>query len=574
MSGYDLLLLLHVASGAMLVALLAIVLRCRREPLAPWLAAVFAALLLWTVGYVLELAAEDLDAKLLWADVQFVGATVLPVLWLCAMRTAAGARPLPRWAVAGLWLGALAILVCIRANPGDLFRGRPTLDTSGSVAFVAADYGPLYYFVWAPFAWGLLVVAQVILARGALRGRGLVRWRSRLLFLATLLPMIAASLYSAGVLPWRNFNPAMASLSVSCLLCAVALLRYRLLQLTPLARDMVIEQLVDGIVVSDAGGLIADFNSAASAILPELTPRALGLPLDDLLAGREGFARAYAAARGAGQRGPGAIESGSEANDEADGESTTLAVTDLAANDDAQLRYYSLRVAPVLRRNGRRIGEALVLHDVTRRVELYRSARRLATTDELTGLLARRELLELGEEQAARCRRQGWPMAALVIDLDRFKLVNDEHGHVAGDRVLRAVAAASAGQLRNFDLLGRYGGDELCALLPGVAGDLALSVAERLRSAVSGLSVWSDGELIRVTVSVGVAVADSTSRQALLDLIAAADVALYRAKNNGRNRVAAAPSAGAEPEATDAPLVAVVAERPNPPVGAQVRGRL
>jgi diguanylate cyclase (GGDEF)-like protein len=172
-------------------------------------------------------------------------------------------------------------------------------------------------------------------------------------------------------------------------------------------------------------------------------------------------------------------------------------------------------------------------------------------------------------------------MAALLIDLDRFKLVNDDYGHAAGDRVLRAVAAASAGQLRNFDLLGRYGGDELCALLPGVADDLALAVAERLRAAVSGLSVWSDGEFIRVTVSVGVAVADSTSPRELPDLIAAADVALYRAKNSGRNRVAATsfagmgPSAaGGEPETMDAPLVAVVEARPDPPVGARVRGRL
>jgi diguanylate cyclase (GGDEF)-like protein len=556
-STYDLLLLSHVISGAMLVGLLVLVLSSRREPLVPRLAACFSTLLLWTVAYVLELASADLSAKVLWANVQFIGATVLPLVWFLAMRSAVGARPLPHWALAGLGSAGAAILAGIFINPGSLFRGHPALDTSGSIAFMAADYGPLYYFIWAPFAWSLLIASLVVLARGFRRGRGLVRWRSRLLFLATLLPMVAGALYSGGVLPWRNFNPAMASLSVSCLLCAVALLRYRLLQLTPLARDAVIEQLADGIVVSDAGGLVTDFNAAASAILPELTPQALGMPLADLLAGREGFAHSYGAARVAAPR-----DGSQPERDDIDEESTTLAVQDRGGA--AALRYYSLRVAPVRRRNGRRIGEALVLHDVTRRVELYRSARRLAATDELTGLLARRELLDLGVEQASRCRRQGRPMTALLIDLDRFKLVNDRHGHAAGDQVLRVVAAACAEQLRNFDLLGRYGGDELCALLPGVSGELALAVAERLRVAVSGLSAWCDGELIRVTVSVGVAVADAPSRQALLDLIATADRALYRAKNSGRNRVAAMPSAPAcAPFGGPGPQAAPVASPPS-----------
>ncbi len=563
MSEYTFLLLLHTASGVALVALLTLVLVNRRESVAPWLGGVFGVLLLWTVAYALELAAAGLSDKLFWANVQFIAATILPVLWLLTMRIAAGAPPLPRWLIGGIWLAAFAIIACVYVNPGRLFRGQPSLDTTGPIPFVAADYGVAYYFGWAPFAWGLLLASLFVLIRGVRHDNVLVRGRSRLLLVATLLPMVAGVLYAAGLLPWRNFNPAVASLSVAAVFCAVALLRYRLLELTPLARDTIIEQLMDGIIVSDAAGLLVDFNPAAHAILPEITSAALGSPLDTLLAGREGFSTARAAARLATEQHTRHLASQDRRVGD-DEDTLTLEVADPAFPASCEVRHFSVRVASVLRRNGRCVGEALVLHDVTSRVELFRSVRRLATTDDLTGLLARRQLLQLGDEEVARCQREARPLAVLVIDLDHFKLVNDLHGHAAGDQVLRAVAAACSEQLRAFDRLGRYGGDEMCAFMPGLDADQALVVAERLRAVVSGLSVWCDDKLLRVTVSVGVAVAGVRAPSTVSGLIEAADGALYKAKRDGRNRVALAPLQTAKPLIAVPPLAspAALSERP------------
>ena len=152
---YHLLLALHVVSAAMLAALLVLAAMNRREPLAPWLAGVLAALLLWTVAYFFELASGSLAAKLAWANPQFIGATAMPLLWLCAMRRGAGERRLPTWLTALLWLACLIIIACVFMNPGHLFRGHPTLDRSGPIPFVDADYGPLYHALWVPFAYGL-----------------------------------------------------------------------------------------------------------------------------------------------------------------------------------------------------------------------------------------------------------------------------------------------------------------------------------------------------------------------------------------------------------------------------------
>jgi len=147
----------------------------------------------------------------------------------------------------------------------------------------------------------------------------------------------------------------------------------------------------------------------------------------------------------------------------------------------------------------------------------------------------------------ARCKQRGERLAVLLLDLDEFKPVNDEFGHAAGDAVLKAVGRCIADHVRGCDLLARYGGDEICALLPGLAAADALIVAERIRAAVSGRSVWHGKVLIRTTVSVGVAVGGGEDERTLEELIDDADANLYRAKRDGRDRITAStPSEGGE----------------------------
>jgi diguanylate cyclase (GGDEF)-like protein len=547
---YTLLLALHVVSATMLVALLVLVAMNRREPLAPWLGGVFAALLLWTVAYVFELGSVSVSSKIAWANVQFIGATVMPLLWFLAMRRAVAAPRLPAWLTGPLWLTCAVIVWCAFANPGRLFRGSPALDVGGPVSFLHADYGPLYYALWVPFAYGLLMASLLTLAHAAVHGSHLVRLRCRLLIAATLLPMLVGVLFIAGVLPWPDYNPAVGSLSVSAALCAVALVRYRLLDVTPLARETVIEQLADPLVVTDARGALCDFNPAASSVLPELTREQLGRPLEVVLAERTTLLTALRAARGTAARGAPSAPAPTPGPDgrrrspaREDDVALALTVSRPGAGACSEVRHYSLGVTPVVRDSGPQIGEAILLRDVTQRVRLYDEARRLASTDELTGLLSRRRLLELGHREVIHARRHGRTLGVLLLDVDRFKLVNDQYGHAAGDAVLRAVAERCRAELRASDLLGRYGGDELCAILPELEEAGARETAERLRAAVASLAVPHDGVTIRPTVSIG-AVASPVDEETTPDeLMRRADEALYEAKHAGRDRVAVGPCA-------------------------------
>jgi diguanylate cyclase (GGDEF)-like protein len=167
---------------------------------------------------------------------------------------------------------------------------------------------------------------------------------------------------------------------------------------------------------------------------------------------------------------------------------------------------------------------------------MHQQLQAAARTDAKTGLLNAAAWQREADTEIARSTRTGESLALLLIDIDHFKRVNDAHGHLAGDQVLIGVASTLVSQLREYDVIGRFGGEEFVVLLPGADLLEGCRVAERLRNRVRRLSVPADDESVTVTVSVGVALF-RTHGQDLLELLASADLALYRAKKSGRDRI-------------------------------------
>ncbi len=173
--------------------------------------------------------------------------------------------------------------------------------------------------------------------------------------------------------------------------------------------------------------------------------------------------------------------------------------------------------------------------------ELEQQLRLRATHDALTGIYNRGAIIDLLQKALARHQRDRAGIALIFADLDHFKRINDEHGHLAGDAVLCEVSRRMARLLRPYDALGRYGGEELMVVLPACDGGKALEVAERIRKAVCGEAVMTEFGALPVSVSIGVAVLERDVSATLNHLIQCADQALYAAKNGGRNRVVLAP---------------------------------
>ena len=164
---------------------------------------------------------------------------------------------------------------------------------------------------------------------------------------------------------------------------------------------------------------------------------------------------------------------------------------------------------------------------------------KMASFDHTTGLMNRRAFTEIIHREHAQSKRSGKPFSLLLMDLDRFKLVNDNYGHETGDKILRGISEISRSTLRSCDWIGRWGGEEFLAILPDTDEAEAQVIAERLRESIDQFSIQLNGQLIKATMSIGVSSFPQDGETPDF-LIRAADAALYEAKKTGRNRVVAA----------------------------------
>ena len=203
-----------------------------------------------------------------------------------------------------------------------------------------------------------------------------------------------------------------------------------------------------------------------------------------------------------------------------------------AGADDYVIKPYDPQELQVRLRTGKRI---LCLQEQL--IAARESLREQATRDSLTGVYNRAAVFEILASELIRQKRHGSSLGVVLVDLDHFKSVNDSYGHPVGDQVLRAAAQAMQRCTRHYDAIGRFGGEEFLVVLPGCDDINAQSHAERMRSAISQVSVSVPGERVAVTASFGVTIARPEDDIDACRLIRAADAALYRAKNNGRNCV-------------------------------------
>jgi diguanylate cyclase (GGDEF)-like protein len=185
---------------------------------------------------------------------------------------------------------------------------------------------------------------------------------------------------------------------------------------------------------------------------------------------------------------------------------------------------------------------------LARRFMMHAQLLEKSRIDTKTGLLNSSTWEGEATAEIARAIRTRSPLALALVDIDHFKAVNDTHGHLVGDKALRAVTDALRGQLRAYDLAGRFGGEEFAILLPHTTQVNALIIAERLRTRIAAMPIPirnddPSGPSVRLTVSIGVTVLDNASRE-LTDLLADADTALYYAKENGRNKTHAVTTSG------------------------------
>ena len=367
--------------------------------------------------------------------------------------------------------------------------------------------GPVFW-INLVYSYLLILVGFVVLILAYRRYQGVFRRQAAFVLGASLIPWVSSLAFVAGLslLPGADHTPL--SFTAAGLIFALALSRYHLLDVVPIARHVLVEKMSDGVVVIDGQNRVVDMNPAALQVLSLSASQVLGRPIEEIFS-----------------RWPDLIEE-FKALSEAHAEITI---------PEDPLVYLDLRITPLLDPHGSVVGRLLVWRDITALKQTQAELHRLSITDALTQVANRRYFLEQAQLELERCLRYHRDMAVVVIDIDHFKAINDRYGHLTGDRVLTFFAQVCKEQIRVNDVFARLGGEEFVVLLPETGAAHAYHAAERLRQAVENSPYQVNGERITITASLGVATL-LDGGDTLEKILTRADQAMYRAKMAGRNR--------------------------------------
>jgi diguanylate cyclase (GGDEF)-like protein/PAS domain S-box-containing protein len=354
----------------------------------------------------------------------------------------------------------------------------------------------------------LILVGDVFLLREALHLAAQYRRQAIALVLGTLFPLLTNIAYTFHLFPGLIVNYDPFGFVLAGLAFSIGLFQYQLFDLKPIARQLLIDSMGDGMLVVDEQCRIVDLNPAAVKVFAASEESMVGKSAESLL---ESFVdmKALLASRGEEQY-------------------------ELSLEHQGQTLFYDLRCSPIMGKDAV-LGHLLVLRDISRRKQLEAELQAMAMTDHLTGLYNRRQFYELASIEYERASRYHHAFALLMIDIDDFKKVNDRFGHLAGDYMLQALTDVFQRMLRKTDMIFRYGGDEFAVLMPETGLEDAILVSKRMGKSVTELYLEAPLDNVSITLSQGLALYDGYEDMTVEELLADADRALYAAKAKGKN---------------------------------------
>lgn len=467
----------------------------------------------WTSAYLIQNFSIALNTQLFWNNIQMSAVLVTAVCYLRFVQSyTAGAliRPSRLYRAAILAAGLLSAWIWADGLH-HLFRTNPHLVGNGVTFNLIFQDGPTF-FIFTLFTYGLIAYSTHLLAAHFWRSSRVYRLQSGTLLLGMLIPWITSLLAYTGWVNLALHDITPLAFIPGNLLIFWALFRFHLFDITPIARDLLVERMHEGVIVLDARKRIVDFNPAAREILDLSDSGSLGKFIGRELPGLHEFVLQLV--------------------------QSPNAKTELNLDVLGMPTRFEMTATPIYNILGSLSGHLVLLRDVTEQRRIQEKLQQLALTDSLTGCLNRRAFFDLAATEFERSRRYQRPLSFILLDVDNFKKVNDTYGHQIGDQALEGMAHACQNSLREADQLARYGGEEFVVMLPETDAEGARLAAERMRQIIEGTAIQAPTGSLHISASLGVATLVPGQMQASLDrLLGQADAALYHAKHTGRNRV-------------------------------------
>ncbi len=482
---------------------------------------------LWGFLYAVELGAWSSSVVNVLYETRAIVFLAVAPLWSIFVLQYTGREGWLTWPLKALLFAVpLATLVLIFTNEDHgLVWTYEGVREEGPLLLANFAYGSWF---WVDFFYAtLLMLAGVtLLGLMLIRSQRLYAKQSVSLLLGVAGPWFAYASYmlgfDSGVGALPGLNPAILTFVPAGLALAWGLYRYRLLDISPVAHDTVVEGMSDGTMVLDARGRIVDLNPSAARILRCKPAEVVGESFRETMS-KKGKATPMRSDLGNAllQR----YEKSGHANEE------------ITLGEGEDLRHYDLALSGLYDGRGKRTGHLVVLHEVTEKRLAVERLDRMAHYDALTGLPNRTLFHERLSQEVARTRRAAGKgqLALMFLDLDRFKTINDTLGHEVGDLLLIETARRLKASVREYDIVARLAGDEFTVILPEIQSIRdATEVAGRIVKSIAEPFLLDDNELV-ITSSVGICFHPANGNDPAT-LIKNADAAMYRAKASGKNR--------------------------------------
>ena len=477
----------------------------RQAPKSLYFAYMILSIVFFNLGYLFELSGGGYESAVWATKIQYLGIPfVVPFLFLFVCEYCAQITLKKRHIALVLAMPVTASVLVMLWPMGNIYYKQLVYAADTEFPHLIVT-GGVFYYIYIVYMNIIAFLSVGIALYYRSKGDDMFKKQMNSVVVGAAIPLLGTivNVFKIGNLP---FDPTPFVLCITCLLLGHAVFRSGLYMITSIAQEQIVENMSDGLILLDNEGLFIGANSAAKNLFPKLSAIRPGVVMPEL-----------------------------EELTWRDIDILDIKIEFGIADDKGTKKYYQAS-RNLIENNGKTLGRSIMIHDITDDKVRLDEARQIAEHDALTGLINRGTLYRNGKAIFSQLGAKS-STAVLMMDVDLFKRINDTYGHLNGDEVLKEVAHNISSSLRVTDLVGRYGGEEFCVLLPRVnAGDIMV-LAEKLRKSVENLKLTLNGETVHITISIGVAVYDNNRHKDFESFLSDADTALYEAKKSGRNCV-------------------------------------
>lgn len=490
---------------------------------------------LYSMGYAIELGTITLDQFYFVIKIEYLGICALPIFIVILILEVIDRRDLinPFMIIGVMALPVLTYALVFTAPLHHLYYTSIALNSMSGLTIAELEKG-FWYYPFVIYINCLLLGNLVFLGYMIIHSKEVLQRQYRFLFFALLVPVMGSTSYYFGFSPY-GMDPTPFSLIGTSAILIYALNQELLISIASRLREKIFNNTPVMILILNKHQEIIDYNVKIINVFQIKTHQILGKSVREVFKDH-----------------PALVEFITEPiNDDKRLENRELLknlkhhcneyrLTDIG-NKKIHLQlatdtYFKVQRSLIDNSRGKVIGQYIVIDDITHEALILNKLDHMAKHDTLTGIMNRASFYSVSRTYIERQPFGEW-CSLLMIDIDHFKKVNDQYGHLAGDDVLKGVCKIFSEHIRETDIVGRFGGEEFVLFMAGAGIEVSQRLAERLRELVENTQFMYNGNAISITISIGVATASKDETLKLEKLLDIADQTMYLAKKNGRNRV-------------------------------------